>query len=85
MLVVVVLVLVLVFKYFIILRNQMTMAEKGNLSETGLEIAGCRHALAQNAVNMFLGEVYGYAHYLPVNYHITKKVEYFWYDVVCKY
>lgn len=62
-----------------------TLKKKSNLSETGLEIAGCRHTLAQNAVNMFFGEVYGYAHYLQVNYHVTKKVEYFWYDVVCKY
>ena len=34
---------------------------------------------------MMYGEVYGYAHYLQVNYCIPKKVELFWYDVVCKY
>lgn len=31
------------------------------------------------------GEVYGYAHYLQVNYYIPKNVEFFWYDVICKY
>ena len=28
-----------------------------NLDETGLEVAGCRHALALNALNMFRGEM----------------------------
>lgn len=37
--------------------------KKKNLDETGLEIAGCRHGLAQWAVNMFQGEIYGYANY----------------------
>ena len=34
------------------------------LDETGLEIAGCQHGLAQCAVNMFQGELYRYAHYI---------------------
>lgn len=34
---------------------------------------------------MMYGEVYGYAHYLQVNYYIPKNVEFFWYDVICKY
>ena len=29
-----------------------------NLDETGLEVAGCRHALALKALNMFRGEMY---------------------------
>ena len=29
-----------------------------SLDETGLEVAGCRHALALKALNMFRGEVY---------------------------
>ena len=62
-----------------------TIKKKRNLVETGLEISGCRHALAQHSINMMYGEVYGYAHYLQVNYYITKKVQFFWYDVVCKY
>ena len=61
------------------------LRKKKNVAETGLEIAGCRHALAQKAVNMFQGEVYGYAHFLQCNYFIPKNVEFFWYDVVCKY
>ena len=28
-----------------------------NLDETGLEVAGCRHGIAQKAVNMFCGEM----------------------------
>lgn len=42
---------------------QNTARKKKNLDETGLEIAGCRHGLAQWAVNMFQGEIYGYANY----------------------
>lgn len=59
--------------------------KRKNLSECGLEIAGCRHGLAQHAINMMYGEVYGYAHYLQVNYYVPKNVEFFWYDVICKY
>ena len=62
-----------------------TLRKKKNLSETGLEIAGCRHSLAQKAVNMMYGEIYGYAHYLQKSYFIPKQVKYFWYDVVCKF
>lgn len=62
-----------------------SIQRKRNLSETGLEIAGCRHAVAQHAVNMMYGEVYGYAHYMQLNYFIPKNVKFFWYDVVCKY
>ena len=29
-----------------------------NLDETGLTVAGCRHTVAQKAVNMFRGEMY---------------------------
>jgi len=54
--------------------------KKKNLSETGLEIAGCRHA-----VNMMYGEIYGYAHYMQLNFFWPKNVQFFWYDVVCKY
>ncbi|KAK2561879.1 hypothetical protein P5673_015276 [Acropora cervicornis] len=56
----------------------------GMLQETPkrLEIAGCRHAIAQHAVNMMHGEVYGYAHYMQLNYFLPKNVQFFWYDVV---
>ena len=62
-----------------------TLRKKKNLCETGLEIAGCRHSVAQKAVNMLYSEIYGYAHYLQTAYFIPKKVEFFWYDVVCKF
>ena len=38
--------------------------KKKNLDETGLEILGCRHTVAQAAINMFQREIYSYAHYL---------------------
>lgn len=31
---------------------------KAHLDETGIEVAGCRHGIAQKAVNMFRGEMY---------------------------
>lgn len=36
------------------------------LDETGVMVAGCRHALMQKAVNMWTGEMYGYGFYLQV-------------------
>ena len=57
-----------------------SLHKKRNLCETGLEIAGCRHSMAQKAVNMMYGEIYGYAHYLQKTYFIPKRVKYFWYD-----
>lgn len=62
-----------------------TLKKKKRLDETGLTITGCRHGIAQQAVNMFYGEVYGYAHYLQIQDMIPRKVTYFWEDVVCKY
>lgn len=59
--------------------------KKKHLDETGLTITGCRHGIAQRAVNMFYGEVYGYAHYLQINDMIPRKVSFFWEDVVCRY
>lgn len=47
------------------------------LDETGLEIAGCRHGLAQWAVNMYQGELYGYAHYIQVKKMIPAGVAFF--------
>ena len=67
-------------------RAATNMLKKGkNIVETGLEIAGCRHGLAQHAVNMLHGEVYGYAHYLQTKYFIPKNITFMWYDVICKY
>ena len=34
---------------------------------------------------MMYGGVYGYAHYLQVNYYVPRKVQFFWYDLECKY
>jgi hypothetical protein len=54
-----------------------------NLDETGLEVAGCRHGIAQKAVNMFRGEIFGYPHYLHTRFFMN--VVCFWADVVCQY
>ena len=62
-----------------------SLKKKKHLDETGLSIAGCRHGVAQRAVNMFYGEVYGYAHYIQVTDMVLRKVSFFWEDVVCKY
>ena len=66
-------------------QQEIQLKKRKNLDECGLEISGCRHGLAQHAINMMYGEIYGYAHYLQVNYYIPKNVEFFWYDVICKY
>ncbi|XP_067055175.1 uncharacterized protein [Acropora muricata] len=59
--------------------------KSAKLDETGLEIAGCRHGLAQWAVNMFQGELFGYANYIHLKKMIPSGVKYFWEDIVCKY
>ena len=48
-------------------------------------VAGCRHAIAQKAVNMKHGELYGYAHYLHVNFMLQHSVQFIWQDIACKY
>lgn len=54
-----------------------------NLDETGLEVAGCRHALALKALNMFRGEMFGYPHYLHTqNFQSAKCI---WADIICQY
>jgi hypothetical protein len=60
-----------------------TSKTMANLDETGLEVAGCRHGIAQKAVNMFRGEIFGYPHYLHTRFFMN--VVCFWADVVCQY
>ena len=62
-----------------------TTARNKKLEETGLVVAGCRHALAQKAVNMFAGELYGYSHYLHIFFLMKNSVDYLFQDVMCKY
>lgn len=64
---------------------QNTARKKAKLDETGLEIAGCRHGLSQWAVNMYQGEIYGYAHFIQTKKMYPAGVKFFWEDVVCKY
>ena len=64
-------------------RNTANVRSK--LDETGLEVAGCRHALAQSALNMYQGELFGYTHYLQINRLVPQGVMFLWQDVVCKY
>lgn len=55
------------------------------MDETGLVVAGCRHAIAQKAVNMKHGELYGYAHFIHVNFMLPNSVQFIWQDIICKY
>ncbi|XP_028417750.1 uncharacterized protein LOC114542274 [Dendronephthya gigantea] len=64
-------------------RNTANVRSK--LDETGLVVAGCRHALAQSALNMYRGELFGYTHYLQINRLVPQGVMFLWQDVVCKY
>jgi len=64
-------------------RQSKTKSNK--LDETGLVVAGCRHAVAQKAVNMFAGELYAYSHYLHINFLQRNGIQFIWQDVVCKY
>ena len=59
--------------------------KKKDVDETGLEISGCRHSIAQHAVSMTHGEAYGYAHYMQQKYYVPRETLFFWYDVICKY
>ena len=42
-----------------------------------IEIASCRHSIAQKAVNMFQGELYGYLLYIQKNFMAPNKVKFF--------
>lgn len=44
------------------------LKKQKNVNETGLEIAGCRHSIAQRAVSMKHREAHGYAHYVQKKY-----------------
>lgn len=66
-------------------RLQENFRGRGSLDETGLLVAGCRHALASKAVNMFTGERFSYHHYFHVTHVLPRKVEFLWQDVICKY
>ncbi len=51
----------------------------------GLRLLVADNALAQGAVNMYQGELFGYTHYLQVNRLVPQGVMFLWQDVVCKY
>lgn len=63
----------------------MQSKKKAHQDETGLEVAGCRHALAQKAVNMHSGEQYGYPHYLHALVLQPLGINFLWQDVICRY
>ena len=54
------------------------------LDETGLEVATCRHVLAQKALNMFRGEIFGYSLFLIKNFMVPRTVKFCFADVMCK-
>ena len=47
---------------------------KASLDETGFEYCVCRHGIAQYGVNMFRGEIFGYAYYLQKG-NLFRKVD----------
>ena len=51
--------------------------------ETGIELMSCRHCIALKAVNMYRGEIFGYAYYLQKNY--APKTRFYFSDVACRY
>ncbi|XP_072045397.1 uncharacterized protein [Amphiura filiformis] len=62
-----------------------TTSRHSKLDETGLVVVGCRHAIAQKAVNMHAGELYGYSHYLHIHFLMQQSVDYLFQDIMCKY
>lgn len=72
-----------------------------NLDETGIVTGGCRHVIAQKAVNMFRGEMYayvmyifctlspvhryGYSHYLHEKVFAPNNIKWLWQNVICQY
>lgn len=61
-----------------------TSRKMAKLDETGLEVATCRHVIAQKALNMFRGEVFGYPLYLIKYFIVAQNVKFCFADVMCK-
>lgn len=59
--------------------------KKRSTDVTGLEVAVCRHQIAQKAVNMTQGELFGYGLYLVKHFIVQNEVEYLFADVMCKF
>ncbi|XP_069176795.1 uncharacterized protein [Procambarus clarkii] len=54
-----------------------------SLDQTGISLASCRHGVILKMCNMTRGEVFGYAHYLHINYF--KSAKYICQDIICQY
>lgn len=54
------------------------------MDETGIELASCRHRIAQKALNMFQGELFGYPLFIMKQLMKEKKVMFCFADVMCK-
>uniref|UniRef100_A0A7M5U8G7 CxC3 like cysteine cluster domain-containing protein n=1 Tax=Clytia hemisphaerica TaxID=252671 RepID=A0A7M5U8G7_9CNID len=63
---------------------QNASRKMAKLDETGLEVATCRHVLAQKALNMFRGEVFGYPYFLIKECMIKNGTNFCFADVMCK-
>lgn len=57
--------------------EQNTARQRGKLDETGLEIAGCGHGLAQWTVNMYVSRGNLYAHFLQFRKMLPAGVNFF--------
>ena len=55
------------------------------LDETGIVMISCRHRIAQKALNMFRGELFGYSYYLQKNYLANHGLSLLYTDVACTF
>uniref|UniRef100_A0A7M6DRD2 Uncharacterized protein n=2 Tax=Clytia hemisphaerica TaxID=252671 RepID=A0A7M6DRD2_9CNID len=63
---------------------QNVSRKMAKLDESGLEVATCRHVLAQKAINMFRGEIFGYPYFLIKEFMIPRGTNFCFADVMCK-
>ena len=54
------------------------------MDENELEVAACHHRISQEAVNMFHGELFGYAMCFKKEFMVPKNIKFCFADVMCK-
>ena len=58
--------------------------KRSSVDCTGLEVATCRHQLAQKALNMKRGEIFAYSHFIVRNFVLPNNITLMFADVMCK-
>lgn len=61
-----------------------TKRKWGSLDETGIEVAICRHCIAQKAINMFQVELFAHSMFLMKTFMLPRNVKFAYADVMCK-